>query len=179
MNIFIDLIVPVLIAGGMAALFGMGLAYLGIRLQVEKDPRVEETLSLLSGANCGGCGYAGCAEFAVALTEGKADVNACNPTSKSNRKRISALLGSDAGESEDTVAVIHCSGGAACKDKYQYQGYGDCQSAEMLAGGSKACMSGCMGLGSCFKGCKYDAISLKEASGYAYVSQNKCTSCGA
>ena len=30
-------------------------------MAVEEDPRIEEVASCLAGANCGGCGYAGCA----------------------------------------------------------------------------------------------------------------------
>ena len=30
-------------------------------MAVEEDPRIEEVSACLAGANCGGCGYAGCA----------------------------------------------------------------------------------------------------------------------
>ena len=33
-------------------------------MAVEEDPRIEEVASCLAGANCGGCGYAGCADYA-------------------------------------------------------------------------------------------------------------------
>ena len=36
-------------------------------MAVEEDPRIEEVASCLAGANCGGCGYAGCADYAKAV----------------------------------------------------------------------------------------------------------------
>ena len=36
-------------------------------MAVEEDPRIEEVASCLAGANCGGCGYAGCADYAKAI----------------------------------------------------------------------------------------------------------------
>ena len=38
-------------------------------MAVEEDPRIEEVASCLAGANCGGCGYAGCADYAKALRQ--------------------------------------------------------------------------------------------------------------
>ena len=45
-------------------------------MHVEEDPRVGEVLGVLPGANCGACGYAGCADYAKAIVEG-APVNKC------------------------------------------------------------------------------------------------------
>ena len=36
-------------------------------MAVEEDPRIEEVAGCLAGANCGGCGYAGCADYAKAV----------------------------------------------------------------------------------------------------------------
>ena len=47
-------------------------------MHVEEDPRVGEVLGVLPGANCGACGYAGCADYAKAIVEG-APVNKCVP----------------------------------------------------------------------------------------------------
>lgn len=178
MDIFMIFILPAVIMLALALLIGLGLSYMDMKLTVVRDPKIEETLKLLSGANCGGCGYPGCSAYAQALAEGKADLSACNPTSKANKDSIAVLLGL-ASSGEETVAVVHCSGGNKCKDKYQYQGYGDCKSAQLLADGVKACAVGCMELGTCASSCKYNAISLKQTDGYAFVDHDKCTSCGA
>ena len=36
-------------------------------MAVEEDPRIEQVTGCLAGANCGGCGYAGCADYAKAI----------------------------------------------------------------------------------------------------------------
>ena len=54
-------------------LFTLGFvaaALLGISskiLAVEEDPRVEAVVEVLPGANCGGCGFAGCENYAQAV----------------------------------------------------------------------------------------------------------------
>lgn len=65
----------------LALVFGVTLAVLGKKLAVHEDERIKQVREKLSGANCGGCGYAGCDAFAKAVVEGKADINACSATS--------------------------------------------------------------------------------------------------
>jgi len=174
--IFVKYILPALIVIVVAVLFGFLLGYLGNVFAVKKDERVEEVRSHLCGANCGGCGYAGCDAFAEALVAGKAQLSDCNPTSKEGKAAIAEVLGISSG-GEETVAVVACSGGNRCLDKFDYQGYGSCTTAELLAGGSKACVAGCMGRGTCGQVCAYHAIDV-NGDGYAEVDPALCTSCG-
>ncbi len=44
---------------------------------VYEDPRIAQVESCFAGANCGGCGYAGCSAAAVAVVAGKADPSVC------------------------------------------------------------------------------------------------------
>ena len=60
---------------------------------VEEDPRIGQVAEKLSGANCGGCGFAGCADFAKALVEGRASVSNCAATSAENKALIGEILG--------------------------------------------------------------------------------------
>ena len=39
------------------------------RFKVHQDPRIDEVERLMPGANCGGCGYAGCRAFAEAAVK--------------------------------------------------------------------------------------------------------------
>ena len=48
------------IGAGSAAI----LYLVGQRFKVEEDPRIQEVQDALPGANCGGCGFPGCASFA-------------------------------------------------------------------------------------------------------------------
>ena len=178
MEIVLSIVVPILIISAFAAVFAFCLSYLGDRLAVERDPRIDDIERNLSGANCGGCGYAGCSQFAEALFKGEADISRCNPTPPENKKNIAKILGMSGFESEATVAVVHCAGGNRALDKYDYQGFGDCKSAQILACGSKACEYGCMGLCSCVSACQNSAVAICKDTGASKVDRENCTSCG-
>lgn len=166
--------VVMLVLGG---LFAVLLAFLGNKLRVKRDERIDEISKCLTGANCGGCGRAGCDAFATELVTGKAKVSECPSTSKENKVKIMQILGVSEELAEPTVAVVRCGGGGKCADKYEYQGYGDCNTCELLAGGRKECPAGCMGMGSCVDACPNYAIDVQDG-GYAVVLAEKCTSCG-
>lgn len=59
--------------------FGTFLAYSAKKFEVKEDPRVEMIKQVLSGANCGACGYAGCEAYAKAVVSGKASYDMCIP----------------------------------------------------------------------------------------------------
>lgn len=174
----IKILIPTLLLIIIAGIFALIIVFLGKKLSVEGNAKVEEITELLSGANCGGCGFAGCGAFAKALIEGKTKLSDCPSTTKEHRKEISLILGIDEGKAVETVAVVVCNGGKACNDKYEYLGYGDCKSAELLAGGRKECSVGCMGLGTCVDACHNFAIEVNNAEGSAKVNKDKCISCG-
>ena len=50
-----------------------------IFMYVPVDERVEQITGCLPGANCGACGYNTCREKAIAVYQGKADINMCLP----------------------------------------------------------------------------------------------------
>ena len=173
--------IQILIAGGvmlaLALVFGVILVLCSHVFAVHKDERIAQVEDLLAKSNCGGCGKAGCAQFAEALLKGEAKLSDCKATPVANKEKIAALLGG--GEvGEETVAVVHCNGGNACYDKYDYQGYGNCASCELIAGGVKACPVGCIGKRTCADICPYGAIEVGDG-GYAAVDRDKCVSCGA
>ncbi|HQK18841.1 MAG TPA: (Fe-S)-binding protein, partial [Polyangiaceae bacterium] len=49
--------------GGIGAAAAALLAGASRVLRVEEDPRIEQVTEALPGANCGGCGFPGCAGF--------------------------------------------------------------------------------------------------------------------
>lgn len=173
-----SILYPVISVGGIGIVLG---AILGIASQVfhvEEDPKVAAIIECLPGANCGGCGFPGCAGLAGAIAEGKAPVNGCPVGGAAAAAKIGAVMGVEAGSSEPTVAFVKCNGTCAnAKDNYIYEGIEDCIMASQLAGSSsKACSYGCMGLGSCVKACPFDAIHIVD--GVAKVDKEKCVSCG-
>ncbi len=162
---------------GVSLVLGILIMVISKVCTVKEDPRVKEVTEHLAGANCGACGYAGCSGFAQALVDGNAKLDSCGQTTAENKIEISNILGVAVdGNTESTVAVVACSGGNKCNDKYDYQGYGNCINQNMLAGGRKACQAGCMGSGSCVDACPYLCIECYD--GYAHVDPDLCRSCG-
>ncbi len=176
--LYLQIIVPAAILAVLAILFAALLAYLSQKLAVHKDERIDSVKKLLSGANCGGCGFAGCEAYATALVEGKAGLNACSATSKEHKDEIAKILGMS-NDGIEEVLIVACSGGNNCENKYEYQGYGDCRSMELLANGRKACNVGCMGMGSCTTACPTHAVEILGTCGYPRIDTEKCGKCQA
>ena len=166
----------VVILLAISVTFGLLLGILGKKLAVHRDERIDQVKEKLSGANCGSCGYPGCDGFAQALVEGKADISACSSTSAAKKKEIGEILGVSV-SAEDTKVVVCCKGGNRAKDKYEYMGYGNCRSMELLAGGRKLCKWGCLGMGSCVDACQEGAIEVGP-DGYTVIDRDKCSACG-
>jgi|AGTN01.1.fsa_nt_gi Predicted NADH:ubiquinone oxidoreductase, subunit RnfB len=171
-----DIFIPVISLTLIGFLLAVMIVVVMKKLAIKEDERLGEIINLLAGANCGGCGRAGCADFARALIKGEAKITDCNPTSKEGKEAIGRLLGSDLMIGGDTLVINACGGGNACSDKYDYQGYGDCASIELLAGGRKSCPTGCIGAGTCTKVCAFSAVKL--VNGVAVVDRTKCVKCG-
>ena len=56
-----EIVIAIAILGALGLIFGLVLAAASKIFYVETDPRLEQLNECLPGANCGGCGYAGCA----------------------------------------------------------------------------------------------------------------------
>ena len=141
----------------------------------ETEVKVRECLP---GANCGACGYAGCDGYAAALASGdESKTNKCIPGSDGVASQIAAVLGVEAEDVIEQVAVIHCRGDCnATHDKMDYQGIESCKAAKLFYGGRGSCTYGCLGLGDCMAVCPQDAIYLRN--GIANVDTRKCIGCG-
>ena len=162
--------------GGLGIIFGAILGFASKIFAVDEDPRVGMVQECLPGANCGGCGYPGCGGLAAAIVAGKAPVNSCAPGGAKAAAAIAEVMGVVAEETEPMVAFVKC-GGTCDKAQNKYDGIDDCIMASQLAGASsKACAYGCMGLGSCVKACKFDAIKIEN--GVAVVNPDLCVACG-
>lgn len=173
---WLSLAIVVAIMAAVAIVLGFCIMLISHLCRINEDPRIAEVGGFLAGANCGACGYAGCADFAKAIVAGTADLSACNVTSAAGKAEISNTMGLSVIGQERTVAVVSCAGGNKCQDKCSYQGYGDCVSQSLLAGGRKACDVGCMGSGTCVTACPYDALEIED--GKAFVKTEHCRSCG-
>jgi len=172
-----DIIIPVAVLGVLGLLFGVGLAVAARKFCIESDPRLDKVFSKLPGANCGACGMPGCMGFAEGLIKGKCSVEGCAVTEEEDRKAIAGILGVSLSQKVRTIAALHCNGGSLrVKDKHVYRGIEDCTAANLVMGGQKACIFGCLGLGTCARVCPFQAITMSQ-EGLPVVDKDKCRAC--
>mgnify|MGYP002981094134 CR=1 FL=1 len=146
-------------------------------MAVYEDPRIAQITECLAGANCGGCGYAGCADYAKAIVENGAPTFKCAPGGDKAADAINTIMGNATDDRPSLRATVICAGGENCGKRFDYQGIQTCAAAATLYGGPKTCSFACIGLGDCTKVCKFDAIHIVD--GVAKVDKDKCTGCGA
>ncbi|MDO4293755.1 MAG: RnfABCDGE type electron transport complex subunit B [Eubacteriales bacterium] len=172
------ILVATAVVGAVGLFIGLFLGIAGIKFRVETDPREEEVLAALPGNNCGGCGFAGCANLAAAIVGGEAAVNACPVGGEAVGARIAKIMGVEAKAGEKKVAFVACQGGCGkAKLDYAYHGIQDCRMLAFVPnGGPKSCDYGCTGFGSCVQACPFDAIHVID--GVAVVDKEACKACG-
>lgn len=164
---------------GAGFLCGGALALGSHFLSVDEDPRIAAIAAALPGANCGGCGFAGCAQYAEAISKGEAPFCSCAPGGLASAVEIAKIMGEDFdGKIESFTAVVKCGGDNSHASKhFLYNGIKDCAAAAAVAGGDKGCPYGCLGYGSCARVCSRNAIEI--ANGIAKVHPGLCAGCGA
>jgi len=161
----------------LGGVMGLLLAIASKVFAVKVDPRVKEITEMLPGANCGGCGYAGCSGLAEAIVKGEAKTSACVAGDEELSAAIAEVMGVKADKAVRMRAQVMCSGTSEfAKKKFAYEGANDCYAAAKMAGGDKLCPNGCIGLGTCAAACKFDAI--KVVDGVAAVDYENCIGCG-
>ena len=175
-GILSSVLIAVAIVAGIGLLIGLILSIASIVMAVPKNEKAEAVLAVLPGANCGACGFSGCAGYAEALAKGKAKVGLCPVGGDSCARDCAAVLGVEAGTTVRQTAVVRCTGSVQnTSDKAQYKGLHSCTAAARIGGGVTSCTYGCLGLGDCEKVCPYDAIHV--CSGVAVVNSNRCKAC--
>lgn len=172
------IIYPVTVMGSLGLIFGVLLAFASKKFEVEIDPRQIQVRAALPGANCGGCGYAGCDAYAEAIVADGVKINACAPGGAALVEKLASIMGLDATAEEPKVAFLKCLGSPEKTVKNSvYVGVADCRQAAVVPGkGPHSCQFGCMGLGTCVRACVFGAMSIKN--GLAIVDIEKCVGCG-
>lgn len=161
----------------MAVLFSYVLGWANKTFKVEVDPKIEAVLEVLPGVNCGGCGYLGCSDYAVAVVTDNDPVNKCTVGGEDCATRVAQIMGVEVGEMVKVFAVVHCGAHSDdCLKSTEYRGEKRCASAHQVAG-VQGCTYGCLGFGDCVRACNYDAIHVVD--GLAEVDYTKCIGCGA
>lgn len=100
------MIEAILVLAIIGAILGTVLGVADKFLKVEVDPREDYVLSKLAGANCGGCGYPGCAGFAAAIIDGEVvQLSKCAPTNKQVKEELVEYLNTTPGPDGTTLKV--------------------------------------------------------------------------
>lgn len=171
------------ILGGVALISAVVLYLVSQKFKVEPDVLADDIAQLLPQANCGGCGFAGCADFARACA--KADEEEfsgllCPVGGNAVMSKIAVRKGFNFGGGARKVAVLRCQGDcAAAPSKVSYDAVSSCRIAGQISIGSSGCPQGCLHLGDCVKMCKFGALSFDKATMLPVVNTKLCTACGA
>jgi electron transport complex protein RnfB len=179
-----NILIAVAFLGILGLISGIILSFAEKKFEVKVDPKVEEIMQYIPSANCGGCGYPGCAAFSEALVAGKVSISGCVAISKANAAMVNKILGI-AGKSDaqtdplaEKAALIRCQGLDTEEYKnFEYTGVETCQAAVLLQNGPWKCPHRCMGLGSCVAACPFDAIKMGPHH-LPIVDEEKCVACG-
>ncbi|MBW2271035.1 MAG: RnfABCDGE type electron transport complex subunit B [Deltaproteobacteria bacterium] len=173
-----NIIDSIVIVAGVCLVFGALIAIVHGKFRVFEDPRIDATVELLPGTNCGACSTPGCRAFAEALVSGEQQPAACTVMSPEDREDVAELLGVEAGQANPRVARLLCAGGSdVAVQSAEYRGFESCKAAAAVAGGGKGCTWGCLGLADCELSCDLDAIQM-DARDIPVVTPDLCTACG-
>ena len=162
----------------IAFILGLLLGLFKKIFHVDTDPKVQAVRDVLSGANCGGCGMAGCDSFAGAVVKGEAPADGCVAGGSKCATSIAEILGKAGVEVKPKVAFVACHGTKECaQDKGTYEGIKTCKAANLVMNGTKKCAFGCIGFGDCAAECPFGALSMGE-DGLPVIDYDKCVACG-
>ena len=151
------------------------------KFRVIEDPRIDVVEGLLPGANCGGCGLAGCRALAEAIVKKESlEGYSCPPGGSEVMQEIAEALGLEAGEQVPMVAVVRCNGSREfAPPKVRYEGAMTCFFAHSLFAGEGGCPYGCLGCGDCVRACAFEAMYMDEKTGLPVILDYKCVACQA
>lgn len=161
----------------LAVVLSYILGWASKKFQVDVDERVLTIIEALPGANCGGCGYVGCGEYAEAVALESEIVTKCTVGGQSCARQVAAIMGVEIGETLPYRPIVHC--GAHYADRLgrtEYRGEMQCAAANLVTD-VQGCTYGCLGFGDCARVCNFDALHVID--GLATVDYEKCTGCGA
>jgi Na+-translocating ferredoxin:NAD+ oxidoreductase RNF subunit RnfB len=165
----------------LGAIASVALYFVAQRFKVFEDPRIDIVEAELPAANCGGCGYAGCRNFAETLVKSETFEGLhCPVGGNETMSRIAGILGREAVKQDPRIAVLRCNG--TCENRprtSRYDGTQSCTIASALYSGETGCQYGCHGFGDCVVACNFDALHMDPVTGLPVVNDEKCTACGA
>ena len=104
----INVLIAIAIALVISVLLGLLLAVADKYLSVKEDPRVAEVTKMLPGANCGGCGFAGCSGMADSIVNsGNKNLSGCRPCKAEAKEAIKQYLAIIPGPDGSTITGLN------------------------------------------------------------------------
>jgi NADPH-dependent glutamate synthase beta subunit-like oxidoreductase len=168
----------ILFMAGLGAACSIVLSVAARIFYVYEDPRIAQVEACFAGANCGGCGFAGCSAAAAGVVAGKAPANVCVVGGLESAQKAAAVMGVEVGLAEPPVSENPCTGGNRAADKFIYLGVTTCRAEAAILSGRRVCRVGCIGHGDCIRVCMFGAIAMGP-EGFPVVREDKCVGCGA
>ena len=165
----------------LGVLLALVLFLVAKKFKVEEDPRIDEVEKAMPGANCGGCGFAGCRAFAEAAVKAPdLDDIFCPVGGNDVMAKVADILGYEVKAKAPLVAVVRCNGTCEARPRVnEYDGFASCAVKAALYPGDTACAYGCLGSGDCVAACRFGALSMDPVTGLPVVDEERCTACGA
>lgn len=165
----------------LGLLLSLVLFWVARKFKVEEDPRIDEVEKAMPGANCGGCGFAGCRAFAdSAVKASDLEGHFCPVGGNEVMKKVASILGYEVRDVAPRVAVLCC--GGTCEKRpvnNEYDGVKSCKVKAALYSGDTGCVFGCLGCGDCVAACTFGALSMNPETGLPEIDETRCTACGA
>ena len=173
--------ITIISLSALALLSSVILYFVAQKFRIFEDPRIDEVQAILPQANCGGCGFAGCRNFAEALVKADSFEGLNCPVGGAEMMGSAAkILGREAPVTDPMVAVLKCNGTPEFRPRTSiYSGALDCRISHNLYIGETDCSYGCLGHGDCVKACQFDAMYLDTTIGLPVIVDDKCLACGA
>lgn len=178
-------LITIAVLAGLGCVAAVILYFVSQKFKVYEDPKIGEVEEVLPGANCGGCGFAGCHAMAEALAKAD-DLSSlsCPVGGAAVMSQVATILGKTVAETAPKVAVVRCAGcivgEKATREKVvNYDGAKSCAIAATHYAGETTCTYGCLGHGDCVRACQFDAIHVNPETGIVEVDEEKCVACGA
>jgi Na+-translocating ferredoxin:NAD+ oxidoreductase RNF subunit RnfB len=165
----------------LALISAVILYFVAQKFKIFEDPRIDDVQAILPGVNCGGCGFAGCRNFAEALVKAETFEGLNCPVGGAVvMGQVANILGKESPVVEPTVAVLLCNGTPEFRPfTSKYDGVPDCRISHNLYMGETDCSFGCLANGDCVRACNFDAMYMNSETGLPVIADDKCVSCGA
>jgi Na+-translocating ferredoxin:NAD+ oxidoreductase RNF subunit RnfB len=176
-TVIITVLTLFVLASGSAII----LYFISQKFAVFEDPRIDQVMEVLPGANCGGCGFAGCRNFAESMVVAESlDGLNCPAGGPDVMTNIASILGKEVSETMPLTAVLKCNGTPEHRKKTSiYEGVRMCRIQHDLYSGDTDCSYGCIGMGDCVVACKFDALAMDTVTNLPVVDEDNCVACGA